>query len=362
MNNELEKLEKQIKRIKIKSMPNTFLNIIEKSKDEVIISSMVAFLLNPQNTSIEIIEKILEQTKNEKDENNFTELLNNDNTIYPYVGTEEWISQRSRIDIIIKFNSFWIVIENKIDSNENNDQSLKYEEDLRKQTNLPIKYICLKPNYNKCQLKNEHFISITYGNLIQILKQISIYNFKEKENYIYMEDFIKHVEGYLMSEKELEITEDIEFYIENKEKISKIEENYKKQCEIVSRKLEEKIKEKLGSEYKTYISNSMKWQYLQIWKDNWENNAHSGIHYELWGKINELLNQKTEIVFAIHNESVTKNKYTNIQSQDLKREEYRFDTSENVETSINKIVDELYKISQENDLRIDEEIRRKSEI
>ena len=360
MNNELEKLERSIRKITIKDIPNTFLNIIGKSRDEVVISSMVAFLLNPNNTSIEIIEKILEHTQDDKEEYNFVELLNNDSTVIPYIKTEEWTSQRSRLDIIIKFSSFWIVIENKIDSNENNDQSLKYEEDLRKQTNLPIKYICLKPNYNKCELKNKHFINITYGELIQILKQISIYNFNKKENYIYMEEFIKHVEGYLVSEKEVEISEDIEFYIENKEKITQIENNYKKQCEIVKQKLEEKIKEKFGTGYKVYVSNSMRWQYLQIWKDNWENDNHDGIHYELFGKIKELLNKETEIVFAIHNEHRTKNKYTNIKSKDLKTIKYQFDTSENVEMSINMIVEELYKISQENDLKIDEEINQRN--
>lgn len=360
MDNELEKLERTIRKIKIKEMPNTFFNIIGKSKDEVIISSMIAFLINPNNTSIEIIEKILEHTKSDKDQYNFVELLNNDNTINPYINTEEWISKRSRLDIIIKFSSFWIVIENKIDSNENNDQSLKYEEDLRKQTNLPIKYICLKPNYNQCELKNKNFANMTYGDFIQILKQVSIYNFNKKENYIYMEELIKHVEGYFMSEKELEISEDIEFYIENKEKITQIENNYKKQCEIVTQKLEEKVKEKLGPEYKVYVSSSMKWQYLQVWKDNWENSNHDGIHYELWGKINELLNKETEIVFAVHNENRTKNKYSNIKSVDLEKIKYRFDTSENVEISINMIVEKLYKIAQENDLEIDEEINRQN--
>lgn len=181
-NRELEKLERMIKKIKIKDIPNTFLNIIGKSHDEVIISSIVAFLINPKNTTIEIIKKVLEYTKDEKEEYDFVELLDKDDITSPYINAEEKISERSRLDIIIKFSSFWIIIENKVGSNENNNQSIRQEEDVRKQTNLPIKYICLKPNYNKCELKNKKFVDITYGNFIQILKQISIYSFNDKQN------------------------------------------------------------------------------------------------------------------------------------------------------------------------------------
>lgn len=284
MNYDLELLEKQIKKIKIKNIPNTFFNIIGKPRDEVLLSSMVAFLLNPKETCSEILEKILEYTVSENDEADFVELFHQNDDLPLFIQPEKAISERSRLDIIIQFSSFWIVIENKINAQEHNKQSLRYEEDLKRQTTLPIKYICLKPNYNQCELKNKHFVNFTYGEFIAILKQISIYQFQEKENYHYMEDFIKHVEGYLMSEKELEISEDIEFYIEHQDVIQQIQNNYQKQCNILAKRLEEKVQEKLGSSYYTYLSPSMKWQYLQVWKENWDNTAHSGLHYEIWRK------------------------------------------------------------------------------
>lgn len=284
MNEHLELLEKQLKKIKIKNIPNTFLNIIGKSRDEVILSSIVAFLLNPKETCSEILEKILEHTSSKNDEADFLELFRQNDDLPLFIQPEKAISERSRLDIIIQFSSFWIVIENKINAQEHNKQSLRYEEDLKQQTSLPIKYICLKPNYNQCELENKHFVNFTYGELIAILKQISIYQFQEKENYRYMEDFIKHVEGYLMNEKELEISEDIEFYIEHQDIINQIQNNYQKQCNILAKKLEEKIQEKLGPHYQTYLSPSMKWQYLQVWKENWDNTGHSGLHYEIWRK------------------------------------------------------------------------------
>jgi len=358
MNQEIEVLKRKIGKLKIQEMPNTFLEIIGKSKDEVIISSIIAFLLNPENTTNKIIELLLEKTKSEKEKNDFVELLNKEDNTFISVKTEEWISKRSRVDIIIKFSLFWIVIENKVDSGENNNQLLRYVEDL-KNVDVPIKYICLKPNYNKYEFKNDNFVKINYSELIQILKQISIYNFKKKENYIYMEELIKHAEVYLMKENEIEIGEDVEFYIENKEKLETIANNYKKQCNIVTEKLESKIKEKFGDNYEVYVSPSMKWQFIQVWKNNWDNENHNGIHYEIWGEINQLLNTETQIVFTIHNEIKTKNKYINIPpKQDLKINKYKFDTSENIENSINLIAEELFNISRENDARIDEEINR----
>lgn len=358
MNYDLEKLEQRINRLKIKDIPNTFFNIIKKNRDEVILSRMVAFLLDPNHTCLEIIQKILEHTASDIDTCDFVEQLNQDDTSSVYINTEEPISKRSRLDIILKFSSFWIVIENKVDASENNDQSLKYEEDLKQHTHLPIKYICLKPNYNPCKLKNKHFVYLTYGELVQILKQISIYQFQKKEHYPYMEDFIKHVEGYLMSENELELSKDIEFYIEHKEIITQIEHNYHKQCEIVTQKLEEMIREKFDSSYQIYVSPSMKWQYIQIWRENWDNPAHSGLHYELYGNINHLLNKETPITFAIHNENKTKNQYPNIKSIDLKTINYKFDTSKNIEDSLNSIVEEIYQIAQEHTSKIDDYISK----
>lgn len=358
MNQELELLKRKIGKLKIKDIPNTFLEIIGKSKDEVIISSLIAFLLNPDNTTIKIIELLLEKTKSQHENDNFIELINKEDNTFLSINTEEWISKRSRVDIIIKFSLFWIIIENKIDCGENNNQLSRYVEDL-KNVEVPIKYICLKPNYNKSEFENSNFVTTNYSELIQILKQISIYDFNKRENYIYMAELIKHAEVYLMKENELEIGEDVEFYIENKEKLEKITNNYRKQCELVTRKLEEKIREKFGNNYKVYVSPSMKWQYMQVWKDNWDNETHNGIHYEIWGQINELLNTETEIVFTIHNESKTKNKYPNIPpKQDLKTNKYKFDTSENIEKSINLIVEELFNISKENDAKIDEEINK----
>ena len=351
MREELEKLENKIKRIKIKKMPTTFLSIINKNFDEVTISRCMAFLINPENTTLKITEQLLETTQEKNDETDFLQLFNDNITEFESIDIEEAISSRSRIDIIIRFSTFWIVIENKINSYENNDQSLKYEEDLRKQTNLPIKYICLKPQYNQCKMKNEKFCNIFYKQIVDILKTITKYDLKEEENYCYIEDFIKHMEGFLMNENELQISEDVEFYIDNKNVIDNILINYKKQCELVKNKLDELIKNKFGENYETYCS---RYGYIQIWKKSWNNENYNGIHYEILCDFLHIIGYDTKVQFAIHNEAKTRKMYPQIKHQIVKENKYKLDSSKNIENSINEIVNEMYNIAEENNMIIDE--------
>lgn len=152
-------------------MPNTFLSIINKKFDEVTISRCLAFLLNPQNTTTKIIKELLNVSKIPEDEKNFCELLENENTYFENIELEEAISERSRIDIKIEFSTFVIVIENKINSMENDIQSVKYEKDLERNIK-PIKYICIKPKYNPTIMVNEKFAHVTYSQIVEILKTL----------------------------------------------------------------------------------------------------------------------------------------------------------------------------------------------
>lgn len=351
MREELEKLDNKIKRIKTKKMPTTFLSIINKNFDEVIISRCMAFLLNPEYTTLKIIEQLLNFTQKENDEVDFIQLFNNGITEFDSIDIEEAISSRSRIDIIIRLSTFWIVIENKINSYENNDQSLKYEEDLKYQTDLPIKYICLKPKYNQCSLKNKKFSYVVYDQIVEILKTVTKYELREEENYCYIEDFIKHMEVFLMNENELQISEDVEFYIDNQNIIDNILVNYKKQCELVKNKLDELVKNKFGDDYETYCS---KYGYIQIWKKNWNNENCNGIHYEILCDFNHIIGYDVKVKFAMHNEARTKKAYPQIKHQTIKENRYKLDNSKNIEVALNEIVSEMYNIAEEHNMIIDE--------
>lgn len=350
MREELEKLNSKLKRIHTKKIPNTFLSIINKNFDEVTISKYVAFMLNPENTTLKVIEQILTITQWDKDEINFVQLFNDENTVFESIDIEEAISTRSRIDILIKFSNFWIAIENKINSYENNNQSLKYEEDLKKQTDLPIKYICLKPQYNHCELINKKFSYITYSQFVEVLKVLSKYELKQEENYNFIEDFIKHMEVFYMNENEFEISEDVELYIDNKEVIDNMMSNYKKQCGLVKDKLTENVEDRFGNDYSFYCS---KYGYMQIWKNDWDNENNNGIHYEILCDFNNIIGTNIKVMFAIHNEGKTRRRFPEIIHQTVSVEKFNFDTSQNIESSINAIVEKIYNIAIENNEKID---------
>jgi len=351
MREELEKLESKIKRVKIKKIPTTFLGIINKNFDEITISRCMAFLLNPEYTTLKVIEQLLLISQEKNDETDFLQLFNDDITEFESIDIEEQISSRSRIDIIIKFSTFWIVIENKINSYENNDQSLKYEEDLKEYTNLPIKYICLKPQYNQCNIKNKKFCNVFYNQIVDLLKTITKYEIKEEENYCYIEDFIKHMEGFLMNENELQISEDVEFYIDNRKIIDEILENYNKQCELVKNKLRELVQKRFGEEYEIYCS---KYGYIQIWKKSWNNDNCNGIHYEILCDFRHIIGYDIKVQFAVHNEARTRKIYPQIKHQTIKENKYKFDNSKNIQTSIDEIINEMYNIAKVHNMIIDE--------
>jgi len=355
MREELEKLNNKIKRVRIKKMPTTFLSIINKNFDEVIISRYMAFLLNPEYTTLKIIEQLLNITQEKNDEADFVQLFNNALTEFESIEIEEAVSLRSRVDIIIRFSTFWIVIENKINSYENNIQSLKYDEDLKIKTDLPIKYICLKPQYNKCIMKNKKFCNVFYSQIVDILKSITKFDIKESEYYSYIEEFIKHMEGFLMSENEIQISDDVEFYIENKNIIENILINYNKQCELVRLKLEDSVKNKFGDNYETYCS---KYGYMQIWKKTWNNENYNGIHYELLCDFRHIIGYDVKVQFAVHNEARTRKLYSQIKHQIIKEDKYKLDNSKNIENSINEIVNEMYNIAQTYNEIIDEIINK----
>lgn len=350
MKDELEKIDRKLKRIKIKKVPNTFLSIINKKFDEVTISRCLAFLLNPQNVSIKVIKELLNVSSIEEDETNFNELLENESTYFESLDIEDAISTRSRIDIMIQFSTFMIIIENKINSTENNIQSVKYEEDMEG-NKKPIKYICIKPKYNSTIMKNKKFAHVTYNQIIEILKTITKYDLEEQENYYFIEDFIKHVEGYLMNETQLEITEDVEVYIENQEIIDKMILNYKNQCNLITEKLEEIVKNKFGEDYEIY--NCPRWGFLQIWKKNWVNENHNGIHYEILWKANRIIGNNTEIKFAIHNEGKTKHLFPEIKQHVIKTDNFKINDSKNIIESLTEIAESMYKIALESNENIE---------
>lgn len=350
-----EDLKNYFDSLMIKKAPLTFLQIINKTYDEVIISKLVAYILDERNTSKNVIKDILKKLYKDS-EDDFVELL--ETGIFESIKTEEQISDEDRIDIIIKYNNFWVVIENKINAYESKEnQTIRYEKYINKinYNNLPVKYIYLKPLYNKSNPSNKNFSILHYGDLVEILKKY-LEELENKDITLYIKDFIKHIEVFLMKDNSFDYDEKaVNFYIENKEKIDYLVDNYKVQCLNTRNLLVESIKSKFTN-FLVHDTSS----YIQIYKDFWENKGSTGIHIELIAARTSydliLGDKQFRIRFAVHNEKNTKEKYVNIIQKSLFSKEYPFDNSDNIQKSIKNILEELEIIIDKYENIIDTEI------
>ena len=344
-------LQKQNDKLPNTKKQETFLNILNKSTDEVLISKYLAYLLNEKNTTSKILFNILSSLNVSE---NLLEITKD--AQFVNIDTEFAISKSNRLDIFIRYNNFWVIIENKIFAWESKpNQTIEYEKDINKLNvdKVPVFYIYLKPNYNTSIPANKNFHTLYYKNLKDIMRQISINDLTNQNAYFFLQDFIIHMENYLM--KYLNLDDDsINFYIENKKSLDNIIKNYNEQCKNVRNLLVEALENKFKG-FLVHPTNS----YIQVYKQHWENQGSTGIHFELIplnANYETLIRKEpVRIKFAIHNEKNTKNKY-NIQQEKICTISYNFDKTENIMNSIEQIVIQAENIINHYADKIDQEI------
>ena len=258
--------------LKVDNKKFDFFDIIPPK--EVLISKWIEFILNPELNGIGNlpIKKLLEI---------LNENIELDEYEFKSIDTEVSTDTLKRIDILIKYEGLWIVIENKIDSYENGNQTNEYYNYIEsiKESNEVI-YIYLKPNYNNSTPLNKNFKIITYDYFINKLKEISEFDYKEKEKYKYLKEFIISG-GRFMKNEEMEITDSLKFYINNIDKFEAITEEYKNKNKKIINMLSNAITDSLNEEELKYQYSKNTNTYIQIYKDNWDNLNHQGVHFEI---------------------------------------------------------------------------------
>lgn len=281
---------------------------------ENIISKWLEFIFNPTTNGVGNLplSKLLELTNNEYNLDEFEfiesqlELLTDD---------------LKRIDIVIKYKGLWFVIENKIDSLENDEQTndyYRYIENIKDKNK--IIYIYLKPDYNLSLPINKNFIVVTYNQLLNKFKEIRKFDFYDMEIYKYFEEFII-CGGRFMKNEEIEITDSIEFYLKNQDKFENIRNEYLNKNEQLIKKISQDIvdhlnkNEKYKYKYKFYINNK---PYIQIYKSNWNNQNNQGIHFELTFPNKFILGKNVTVNIALHIEkNITEEIWKNLNNVDI---------------------------------------------
>ena len=203
----------------------------------------------------------------------------------------------------------------------------------------------MKPDYNPHTLQNESFVSLQYSQLSEILKGITSSELVHEENYIYVEELIRHIDLYLT-------------------KVETTAEDIRKSDEVVN-ELVDRIKQTLDMTiYGT--RDKVKYNCIQIWKEGWntgeEYTNYKGLHYEILFLKEEFSNLCREsgvrIYFDIHNETARNRipKELIPKKNNLYNKTFYFNTRENIEKSIDEIVTKMKEIIDEYDEVIDRKL------
>ncbi|MBR4178831.1 MAG: PD-(D/E)XK nuclease family protein [Bacilli bacterium] len=346
--------------LKIKKRDLYFFDII--TPKEVIVSEWLSFILNPSINGVgnKPIEKLLEALDIIKELDEFDFISTN---------TEVTTDNNQRMDIVIKYDGLWIVIENKIESHESGFQTVAYYNYIESiRDNNEVIYIYLKPNYNNSIPRESNFKVLTYSKLLKKLKEISEFDYYEKDKYKYLKEFLVSGDRFMKNE-ELDFNESILFYMNNKEKMHEIEQEYKSQNRRLHDKIRYDILNELNERRGHYLTDDDKGtsprNYMQFYKDNWNNTNHMGAHFELLFHTDELLSDKIKCDVVLHLENrITENEMHEFEKRGITRNRsLAFDNNKNMpiknsfelDFSSNKVYKEsIYRILYELNILMDE--------
>ena len=280
--------------LKIENKKFDFFDIIPPK--EVLVSKWVEFILNPKVNGIGNlpVKKLLEM---------IGENIELDEYAFESIDTEVSTDTLKRIDILIKYEGLWIVIENKIDSYENGNQTNEYYNYIEKiKENNNVIYLYLKPNYNNSIPLNKSFKIITYDSFINKLKDISEIDYIEKDKYKYLKEFIISGGRFMMNE-EMEITDSLKFYVDNIDKFEAIEEEYKNKNKKVINMISNAVCDSLNENEVKYQYSKGTNTFIQFYKDNWDNSNHQGVHFEIFFNTSRLVGKKIKAGIVLHIEN-----------------------------------------------------------
>ena len=362
---ELLKLEKELKKVKIEQRYDnyTFLDVINKIKDENIVSNWLKFLFNPHVNGIgnELIKKLIE-IYNKKNNKSFSIKNQRFISIDREIVTKN-IEKKRRMDLFIEYDNLWIIIENKINSLEHDKQTLDYYQNIEKiRENVDnVIYIYLKPDWNSSEPECNEFKIIKYSELIEEFKKIDKDLYIEKEKYLYLKNFIEVGEKYYMGKNEIEVNRDnLEIYINNMKKIREITEQYDKYVEQIINRIIEGIKENISEFNNDLVKNSYKSNprgYIQFVKPSWKKIKDNEIHFELLStNFKDFIGKRITINHEFHVESSKTNK-----EKENIREEIRNAIKELQDSNINLSGRTIISVKKEYDFTDLDNIEKESQ-
>ncbi|WP_341875946.1 PD-(D/E)XK nuclease family protein [Defluviitalea saccharophila] len=281
LKNSMETLDKIFKYLpekdrKIKTIPRIF----NRTYDENFISDFLAYVLDPlQNgVGIEPLIKVIEEYS-ERGINilhNLTLAEKNNISIM----REYTFSNGRRIDILINIQDELIIgIENKIFSSELENQTKDYADSIS--SSFPdCEYVLLFLTPKGTPPESDDFSSMSYKQLIDQLRKVKFDYRDDIRRKIIFDEFILHVEEYMMNKKSESITDQTRLYLEYQETIEKLNQYFKKDSLMVFEEFEGIIRNIFEEEeWQFNIKQDRKWH--TVYKKSWDIKG-LFIHHEFW--------------------------------------------------------------------------------
>ena len=303
----LDKIYKHLpeKDNKIRTIPSIF----NRTYDENFISDFLTYILGPQQNGvgleplIRVIEKYTEKGVDIL-ENLTLEEKNNVEII-----REHSFSNGRRIDILIKVqDELVIAIENKIFATELENQTRDYAKSIHRE--FPdYEYVLLYLTPEGISPRSKEFSTISYKQLIEQLKKVKFDYRDDIRRKIIFDEFILHVEEYIMGKKSESITDQTKLYIEYYDTIKKLDEYFKEDSSMVFEEFESILKSVFAQEeWKFNIKQDRSWH--NVSKRRWDREG-LFIHHEFWISSQNIL-IRPDFYYMIDIEGKSRDKFLNI--------------------------------------------------
>lgn len=237
-------------------MSNIF-EILGVEKRELSYSSFIAWIIDQDQKSF-FLEKFFTLIEEERDK------IISENIQFGELNIlKERRKSNSIADIVIKGDSFTVVIENKVKSKEGEDQTLRLFEDWKKSDGNII-FLYLTPTYHE-KSECDEFLHITYSQIKEILEEIDPSDFDIKTQ-IALKDFIEILEVYKMIKFEKFSQESLD-YIKTIREIKEKEASWKKEAGQLFKEIETELKKRLSEEWNFNARSTNIEISKQSWKD-----------------------------------------------------------------------------------------------
>lgn len=306
---------------KIKTIPSIF----NKMYDENFISDYLSYILNPMENGIGF-EPLIRIVKdyNKKSIKILDKLTLAEKNNIEIIREYTFFNGR-RIDILIKIEDKLIIaIENKIFTTESEKQTIDYAKSIYNEfPNYEYIFLFLTPK--GVDPLSEEFIPVSYRELINKLKMVKFDYRDDIRRKVIFDEFILHVEEYMMSKKSDSITEQTKLYLEYEDTIKKLNQYFRKDSLMIFEEFEGIIRSLFDEEDWIFnIKKDRTWH--TVYKKTWDIKG-LFIHHEFWISNNNILTVE-EFYYFIEVEGRDRDKFLTLFDEEYKKIQNKYLTND----------------------------------